>query len=141
MRSAIVALGVLAASLIGGCVVGPAGPPATDTAIPFPPGISVSNGTTIPVTIVVNGTAVSTIPPSVREDPMPATLPPPPWTIETRSPSGRLLSSLTVSATDLTTSETGRAVRVDLSCGRLDVWVGPPVLGGTFVPGPPGDCD
>jgi len=34
----------------------------------------------------------------------------------------------------------GDAVRVDLSCGRLDIWSGPPLLGPAPGPGKPGDC-
>jgi hypothetical protein len=103
--------------------------------------LSISNGTTIPVTLVVNGTVVETVAPGDRQDPITASLPTRPWTIETRSPSGRVLSTLTVSATDDISSTSGRAVRADLSCGRLDVWSGPPLLGPTFIPGPSGDCD
>ena len=35
----------------------------------------------------------------------------------------------------------GSGARVDLSCGRLDVWVGPPMHGPFPAPGRPGDCD
>jgi hypothetical protein len=34
----------------------------------------------------------------------------------------------------------GDANRVDLSCGRLDIWSGPPLLGPAPGPGSPGDC-
>ena len=37
-------------------------------------------------------------------------------------------------------SAQGDAVRVDLSCGRLDIWSGPPLLGPPPGPGTPGDC-
>jgi hypothetical protein len=112
--------------------------------------LSISNGTTIPVTLVVNGSVVQTVAPGAHEDPVAAALPALPWTIETRSPSGRVLSRLQVDAGDIVittpdanghSSAKGAAVRVDLSCGRLDVWSGPPLLGPTFIPGPAGDCD
>ena len=103
--------------------------------------LSVSNGTTIAVTLVVNGSVIETVAAGEVHDPVTATLSARPWAIETRSPSGRVLSTLMVSA-DATISETtGQAVRADLSCGRLDVWAGPPLLGPTFMPGPSGDCD
>ena len=35
----------------------------------------------------------------------------------------------------------GDAVRVDLSCGVLRIWSGPPLLGGVPGPGSPGDCE
>jgi glucose/arabinose dehydrogenase len=112
--------------------------------------LSIDNGTAIPVTLVINGSVVETVAPGALEDPIHAVLPDQPWSIETRSPSGRVLSTLTVRAGDVVattpdahghSSAQGDAVRVDLSCGRLDVWSGPPLLGPSFIPGPPGDCD
>lgn len=111
--------------------------------------LSISNGTTIPVTLVVNDMVIATIPAGGYEDPVDAVLPPLPWSVETRSPSGRVHSTMTVNAGDVVyttpdasgrSSAKGDAVRVDLSCGRLDVWSGPPLLGPMFSPGP-GNCD
>jgi hypothetical protein len=105
--------------------------------------LSISNGTTIAVRLVVNGADVETIPPGGYADPVTAVLPALPWSIEVRSPSGRVLSRMTVNAGDVVyttpdasgaSSANGRAVRVDLPCGRLDVWSGPPMLGPTFIP-------
>lgn len=107
---------------------------------PWPP-LSISNETSIAITLVVNGAVVATVPPGTLEDPVTAALPQRPWTIETRSPSGRVVSTLTVGATDPITINAGRGVRVDLSCGRLDVWSGPPMLGPIFSPGASGDCE
>jgi hypothetical protein len=116
---------------------------------PSPYGLSVSNETTIAVTVVVNGEVVATIPAGVGEDPIAAWLPPLPWSVETRSPSGRVLSTMTVNAGDVVytssdangrSSAKGDAVRVDLACGRLDVWSGPPLAGPMFSAGP-GSCD
>ena len=53
----------------------------------------------------------------------------------------KVISTLTVGATDDISSTSGRAVRADLSCGRLDVWSGPPLLGPMYSPGPSGDCE
>jgi len=111
--------------------------------------LSISNGTSIAVTLVVNGSPIETVPAGAYEDPVKAILPPLPWSIETRSPSGHVLSRLTVQAGDVIyttpdpngrSSARGDGVRVDLSCGRLDVWSGPPMLGPVFIPGPSGDC-
>lgn len=64
--------------------------------------LSVQNGTTLTVTLVVNGAAVRTIAPETLVDAMPAAaLPALPWAIEARSPSGRVLTSLTVNAGDV----------------------------------------
>jgi hypothetical protein len=103
---------------------------------------------TIAVTLVVNGEVIQTVAAGGYEDPIKNELPGLPWDVETRSPSGRVLSSMTVHAGDVwhTTDpngggeDKGDAVRVNLSCGRLDVWSGPPMLGPAFSPGPSGDC-
>lgn len=121
---------------------------SSPAATPLP--LSISNGTTIAVTLVVNGTVVETIAPGGYENPIKAALPPLPWSIETRSPSGRVLSQLTVNAGDVVyttpdsgghSSAKGDGVRVDLPCGRLDVWSGPPMLGPTFIPNMSLSCD
>jgi hypothetical protein len=112
--------------------------------------LSISNGTTIPVTLIVNGADVETVPPGGYADPVTAVLPALPWSVEVRSPSGRVLSRMTVNAGDVVyttpdasgaSSENGRAARVDLPCGRLDVWSGPPILGPTFIPNMSLSCD
>jgi hypothetical protein len=72
-----------------------------------------------------------------------------PWAIEATSPSGRILLELvalpgvvwSTTEPDGSTSQHGAANRVDLSCGRLDVFVGPPLLGPMPGLGVPGDCD
>lgn len=113
--------------------------------------LSVSNQTTA-ITLVVNGQTVGPFAPTAHEDPIDASLlPAPPWHVEARTPSGRVLTALDVKPGDVwhTTegrdghsSATGRATRVDMSCGRLDIWSGRPMSG----PAPPrtfpaGDCD
>jgi hypothetical protein len=111
--------------------------------------LQVNNGTRLAVTVLVNGRVISTVEPrGVAEFP-PEGLPPVPWNIELRSPSGRLLLDLVVRPEMVTratgtggqVSLTGAAARMDLSCGRLDVWVGPPLLGPSPEQGHPGDCD
>ena len=37
-------------------------------------------------------------------------------------------------------SANGIGGRIDLSCGRLDIWSGVPVIGPMPGPGSPGDC-
>jgi hypothetical protein len=95
------------------------------------------------VTLVVNGVVVETIVPGVQEWPVTAPLPDLPREVETRSPSGRVLSTMTVRAGDVVyttpdangeSSAKGDAVRVELSCGRLDVWSGPPMYGPVVAP-------
>ena len=136
LRVQVTALALAAAGFATGCQAGASPTPPVAS---LPP-LSISNGTSIPVTLVVNGTVIETVAPGDTQDPITAPLPAQPWTIETRSPGGRVLSTLAVSLTDVIGSASGRAVRVDLSCGRLDVWSGPPLLGPMFSPGPSGDC-
>ena len=104
----------------------------------------VTNGTTLLVTLVVNGAPVRAVPPHSQETVPTRDLPPLPWNVETRTSSGRVLSAMTVRAGDVVVTSSylrGDAVRVDLSCGRLDVATGPPLVGPSRGPGTPGDCD
>jgi hypothetical protein len=103
---------------------------------------SVANGTTIPVTIVVNGATVETVPPGTTENPIKASIPGRPWTVEARSPSGRVLTTMTVAANDQLSNTSGRVGSADLACGRLTIWAGAPVVGEpTFIPDPSQPCD
>ncbi len=123
-------------------------PTSVDTLAPTPgatlPPLSISNNTTLAVTFVVNGQPVATVAPGVQVDPVSsAVLPPLPWAVEARAPSGRVLVSMTVHAGDVRISENsaqGDGARIDLSCGRLDIWAGPPMIGPMPGPGTPGDC-
>lgn len=113
-----------------------------------PAPLAVSNGTTLAVTVAVNDEVIRTIPPHTGASIDPSDLPPLPWKVEARSPSGRVLVSLTVRPGDVQETTTpeggsshkGSAARVDLSCGRLDIWSGPPLFGPMPGPGTPGDC-
>jgi hypothetical protein len=136
----------LALSVIALAVATCSGPTATPSPTPAPtqpllPTVSVANGTTIPVAITINGVQVGTVPPGTTEDPISATMPARPWTVEARLPSGRVLATLTVSAQDYISNNSGKAVREDLACGRLDLWSGPPLLGPMFSPDPSKPCD
>jgi len=116
------------------------------------PKLGISNGTTLTVTIVVNGRTVATAEPEGdRPEVDPLTLPDLPWSVEARTPSGRLLTSMTVKAGDIwTTARPGGAVessgafaRVDLSCGSLRIWAGDVMPSGPVPASPagaPGDC-
>jgi len=114
-----------------------------------PRDLIVDNQTTLAITLAVNGVVVRTIQAHKQEAVLVSDLPPQPWLVEARTPSGRILSSMSVRpgdvwetrAPDGSTQMKGDAVRVDLSCGRLDMWSGPPVLGPAPGPGRPGDCD
>lgn len=104
----------------------------------------VSNQTALAISLAVNGVVVRTIQAHRQEGVLVKDLPPLPWMVEARTSSGRVLSSMIVRPGDVWQTSTqmkGDAVRVDLSCGRLDMWSGPPLLGPPPGPGNPGDCD
>ena len=97
------------------------------------PPLGVSNGTTLVVTLFVNDQAVAQVPPG---GPRPEIdlegLPPLPWTVEARSPSGRVLTTMRVepgqvwatTRPDGLLDSSGTFGRVDLSCGSLRIWAG-----------------
>ena len=141
----------LMAMAVSGCVGGGGASESPATAAPSPTAnmtLSIANYTTIAVTLVVNGSVVEVVGPGGYQDPIKVALTALPWTVETRSPSGRVLSSMTVRSGDVWQTSYpggggaahGDAVRVDLSCGRIDVWSGPPLLGPPPGPGTSGDC-
>jgi hypothetical protein len=112
--------------------------------------LSAWNGTSLEVALLVNGKPLQVLAPGEWREAIPASaLPPLPWSVEARSPSGRVLLTLTVNEGDVasgvnpggSTFSKGAAARVDLSCGRLDIWSGPPLAGPAPGPGSPGDCD
>jgi hypothetical protein len=111
-------------------------------------GIGISNGTTLAVTLVVNGSPVGVFALGTDGAIPSSALPPLPWLVEARSPSGRVLTSMTVHSGDVwetslpngSHGSQGVGGRADLSCGRLDIWSGPPLLGPMPGPGLPGDC-
>jgi hypothetical protein len=110
--------------------------------------LGISNETTLTVTLVVNGAVIATFAPGTASSAISAPLPDLPWMVEARSPSGRVLTSLTVHAGDVTSTEgpdgmsssRSDGARVDLSCGRLDIWAGMPMNGPAPGSGSPGDC-
>jgi len=145
VRAPIVVLGITL--VVVGCASDPVASPATSK--PF---LGISNGTILAVTVVVNGRSVGVDEP---EGPAPtfdaAFLPELPWTVEARSPSGRVLASMHVEAGDIwSTARPGGVVesegtfaRTDLSCGSLRIWAGDVMPSGPMPASPagsPGDC-
>jgi hypothetical protein len=108
--------------------------------------LSYSNGTTIAIELLVNGSNVLTVQPGAGGELSPAQLPSQPWRVTAATSSGRVLLSMLVQPGDVQygpNSARGDGVRLDLSCGRLDLWSGPPLLGPARPPSPgsPGDCN
>ncbi len=130
---------------IGGCSVVGSLLPSSAPVVGHPIGLEVANGTTLPITIVVNGAIVRNIGPGDgTHEPIAAdVLGPMPWQVEARTSSGRVLLTMTVNSGDIfygANTSRGDGTRVDLSCGRLDMWAGPPLIGPAPGPGVPGDC-
>jgi hypothetical protein len=125
----------------------------TATALPerVPPthSLEAGNGTSLTVTLVVNGAPLRVIPPGGSALVPVGELPLLPYVVEARSPRGRILTSMTVRRGDVRETTTPNGVReyssagarADLSCGRLDIWSGFPMLGPLPGPGKPGDCE
>ena len=136
---------LLLAVLVAGCSMLPGQAPR--------PPLGVSNGTTLAVTLIVNGQPVGVFPAAASGPTIDvSTLPPLPWHVEARSPTGRVLTRMDVEpGAVFTTAVPGGAVqhsgtmgRVDLSCGRLTIWAGDVQPGGPPPPSPagaPGDCE
>ena len=146
------------AAAVVGCTLAVPSPPIP--AGEFPPGVEVtiapsqmrlelSNGTTIAVDLAVNGQIVSRVPAGASADLGVDDVGPLPWDTIVTTTAGRPLLGLVVHAGDASIgvtgnggrSQSGVGVRVDLSCGRIDLWSGPPMLGPPPGPGSPGDCD
>ena len=149
MRGALLLL-VLGAIGIAGCQAITRTPSATAGPIGQfggRPVLGISNGTPMVVTLYLNGRVVET-----GLEPIDfASLPPLPWRVEARSPSGRVLTSMQVTTGDVwsTTDPSGNVEtngamgRVDLSCGRITIWAGYYAPSGpppASPAGSPGDC-
>jgi hypothetical protein len=121
-------------------------------AVPVPPDrmrLEMNNGTTIVVVLSVNGGVGRELAPGSVADLGVTELGPLPWRAKVSTIHARRLLDLTVNAGDVTatnqgggsTSARGAGARVDLSCGRIDLWSGMQPLGPAPGPGTPGDCD
>jgi hypothetical protein len=134
---------LIVAALTGLLLAGCAGLLPRPTGDAETAGVSISNGTTLEVTLIINGTPVGRVAAGDGAEVPRNELPGLPWNVEARSPSGRLLVQMTVHQGDVDVegdSQSGTGGRVDLSCGRLDLWSGPPMSGPAPGPGVPGDC-
>ena len=129
----------------------PSGPTPPPGAVVVPADqfdLGINNGTTLTVALVVNGTEVRQVDPGQAPILTAAQLPQLPWNVEVRTPSGRPLVGMTVRVGDRWTRDNAdgsseaktAGARVDLSCGRIDIWSGMQMLGPAPGPGVPGDC-
>jgi hypothetical protein len=106
--------------------------------------LSVSNLTNRRLELFVDGTKVADVVPTSEHELSAAQLPALPWVAQVRLPTGGLLLELTVRSGSFVRNANGGVspgARVDLSCGRIDLWSGFPLIGPAPGPGVPGDCD
>ena len=119
------AAGLLCILMIGCAAPLPsAAPTVTLTPSPQRPNLGAANGTTLTVTLVVNGQRVAVFPPGGPDPSIDLTaLPPLPWTVEALSPSGRVLTSMRVQPgqVSLARAATG-ARRAALSTSPAGAW-------------------
>jgi hypothetical protein len=111
--------------------------------------LQMSNATTIPVVLSVNGGVGREFAAGGSADLGLQELGPLPWKTTVRTTTGRIVLQLTVlegsvartRESDGSVSMTGVAKRVSLSCGGIDVWSGPPISGPAPDQGPVLDCE
>jgi hypothetical protein len=136
------ALATAAAVLMAAC----SGMPAP---WPSPNDLHVVNETTRAMTILLNGTMVTTVAAQESVTLSAASLPAGNWRVEARLPGGRVvLGTLVEQASVIPMPEvggkaivSGSSMWADLSCGRIGVWVGTPAERPPVGPGVPGDCE
>ncbi len=148
-------LAVLVATATGACSAIPWLPtpaPPLDVPVVTQPAsmrLQVSNGTTMVVQLTVNGQPGIPVAPGQGLDVGAADVGLPPWSAQVRTVSGRVLVETIVKPGDVVTQQNSDGsgssksvgARVDLSCGRIDLWSGVQPLGPMPGPGTPGDCD
>ncbi len=101
--------------------------------------LHVDNGTTKPITLVVDGVVAATVPAGLSETVALDALPAGTWSVESRLPGGKAIAQAQIDKARA--GLLGFGLRTDLSCGRLDLWIAVPMLGPAPGPGTPGDCD
>ena len=104
--------------------------------------VNIDNGTTVPVTITVNGAVIATEPAGGAARIATEAFPARPWTIEARSPSGRVLASFTVGTDTVISDQQSIGDVWFLVCGQLVLWAGgPPPDAPHPSPASPAPCD
>jgi hypothetical protein len=145
-----VAAFALLAAILGGCSLLGIGRAPRTLPPPQPAQIEISNQTTLDVDLFVNGSQVASVPGRTSKLLTARELPTMPWSVEARTIKGRVLGAFATTESDLlpTRGEHGGVgwtipgTGVDLSCGRLRIFVGDhPPSGPPPGPGTPGDCE
>ncbi|HEY5519450.1 MAG TPA: hypothetical protein VIK08_02230 [Candidatus Limnocylindrales bacterium] len=89
--------------------------------------LSINNGTSVAITVTVNGAEVVKVPPNTTNSPISASLPARPWTVKALSPTGNVLASFTAGPEAATSDQASLGDVEFLTCGDLFVWVGGPM--------------
>ena len=100
--------------------------------------VHVENGTSLPVSVLINGNPAEVVLPQTTKTIDAARISRPPWRVEARTSGGRVLGTVLIAAPTVNYD-----LRLDLSCGRLEIWLGGPLGGGPspdVSPGTSGDC-
>lgn len=126
--AALPALGLILG--LGACATVPTPPPSA-----LVPLVRVYNQSTVPVTLVVNGSPVALISARSLADPVRASFPDRPWDIQLKLPSGRSLETLQIPAGTITV---GSFVTGASQCGSIYLAVADPLPAGepAFSPDP-----
>lgn len=140
LRVALVALLALTA-------VGCGGPGPTQLPLgPVPDAemsVTANNQSGRTIELFVNGSKITDVAATSQLTIQARDLPPLPWAAELRLPTGRTLLELTITSGSVVRLESGSGgvgTRVDLSCGRIELWAVFPLGGPPPGPGRPGDC-
>ena len=143
MASRGIVLAALLAFAAGGC--GSAAPSALPLG-PVPDGqmsLTANNQSDRSLELFVNDGKVADVAAKSQLTIQAKDLHPLPWAAELRLPTGRTLLELTITSGSVVRLENGsRSVgtRVDLSCGRIELWAVFPLGGPAPGSGRPGDC-
>ena len=126
----------------------PSGPPPVGPVPDADMSVTAVNGSDRSLELFVNGDKVADVAAGSERTVQAKDLPPLPWAVQLRSPTGRALLDLPVRSGSVVRFTSGSAsgsrspgARADLSCGRIELWALYPLLGPAPGPGTPGDCD
>jgi hypothetical protein len=137
---ALVVAALLATVVIGcGATDAPALGPVPDAEM----SLTANNQSDRTLELYVNGGKIGDVAAKSQPTYKAQDLPPLPWTAELRLPTGRTLLALAVASGSVVRTANGSqspGSRVDLSCGRIELFAIYPLLGPAPGPGRPGDC-
>ena len=139
--------GIVLAAVVAVALCGCGAPGPTELPLGVVPdaemSLTANNQSDRALELFVNGGKVADVPAKSQLTMQAKDLQPLPWAAELRLPTGRSLLSLTIVSRSVVRLESGSGsvgTRVDLSCGRIELWAVIPLGGPPPGPGRPGDC-